>query len=276
MEPKRLTAERFVDMRTGCSYRYVHSSTEYFRPHDHDYYEIFLPLEGRALHLVNNEQIPLKTGTAVLIRPWDTHDYRCENGESFYMLNITFTAETANAIFSFLGEGFDTAALLSPSLPPVVKLSLTEQGDLEERMSRIRLLDHAEPQQRKAALRSLLLHLMADCFAASAKQTQNAPQWLSELREQLKENGAFIRGSEAILELTDKSREHICRSMKKYYGVTVSEYINDLRLVYITNMLRYSDHKILDIIFESGFNNVSWCCKCFQKKYGMTMSEYRK
>ena len=64
--------------------------------------------------------------------------------------------------------------------------------------------------------------------------------------------------------------------MKKYYGVTVSEYINDLRLNYISNMLQYSNHNILDIIFESGFNNVSWCCECFKKKYGASMSEYRK
>ena len=51
MEPKLLTAERFVDRETGCSYRYVHSSTEYFRPHFHDYYEIFILMEGEAKHL---------------------------------------------------------------------------------------------------------------------------------------------------------------------------------------------------------------------------------
>ena len=46
MEPKLLTAERFVDQRIECMYRYILSDTEYFRPHYHDYFEIFLVLSG--------------------------------------------------------------------------------------------------------------------------------------------------------------------------------------------------------------------------------------
>ena len=42
MEPKLLTASRFVDQMTGIGYRYIHSDTEYFRPHYHDYFEVFL------------------------------------------------------------------------------------------------------------------------------------------------------------------------------------------------------------------------------------------
>ena len=95
MEAKLLTAERFVDMRIGCSYRYVHSTTEYFRPHYHDYYEIFILYDGTALHLINGEEKKLYAGDAVFIRPSDTHDYRCINEKGFDMLNITFTADTA-------------------------------------------------------------------------------------------------------------------------------------------------------------------------------------
>ena len=92
----------------------------------------------------------------------------------------------------------------------------------------------------------------------------------------MKNDGNFIKGASVIPDLCDKSREHVSRSMKKYYGVTVSEFVNGLRLNYVANMLRHSDHNILDIIFESGFNNVSWASKCFTEKYGFTMSEYRK
>jgi AraC-like DNA-binding protein len=41
-------------------------------------------------------------------------------------------------------------------------------------------------------------------------------------------------------------------------------------------MLRDSNHGITKIIFESGFNNISWAFEQFKKKYGMTMSQYRK
>ena len=64
--------------------------------------------------------------------------------------------------------------------------------------------------------------------------------------------------------------------MKKYMGSTVSEYINALRLNYIANMLRDSNHAVTEIIYESGFNNISWASEQFKKKYGVTMSQYRK
>ena len=277
MEPKLLTAERFVDTRTGCSYRYVHSSTEYFTPHYHDYYEIFLPLDGNATHIVNGERIPLRRGMAVFIRPFDTHDYICQSGEQYYMLNVTFSAETAEEIFGFLGNGFKKEALLSPSLPPTVGLSDSELEVISARMVDISTIGDGDAEKLKTALRIFIFTLITEHFAKFRERKDSAiPSWLTELRRTMKNDGNFIKGASVIPELCDKSREHVSRSMKKYYGVTVSEFVNGLRLNYVANMLRHSDHNILDIIFESGFNNVSWASKCFVEKYGCTMSEYRK
>ena len=92
----------------------------------------------------------------------------------------------------------------------------------------------------------------------------------------MRADGNFIEGSEKLFALTDKSREHVCRSMKKYMGMTVTEFINDLRLNFIANMLRNSNLSITAIIYESGFNNMSWAAELFKKKYNKTMREYRK
>ncbi len=275
MEAKLLTAEWFVDMRMGISYRYVHGDTEYFRPHYHDYYEIFILLDGEAFHLVNGEKIPIEKGTAVFIRPADTHDYVCIDKKRFDMLNITFTAETAEGIFDFLGGV--RQGLASSELPPMCRLSEGEMQRVADKMTYIRLIDDNSTDALRQALRVLVFELVADVFLQRRDgEDISVPQWLSRLCEELREDRNFIEGMAAIPRLTDKSREHVARSMKKYYGVTVSEYINDLRLNYIANMLQHSNHNILDIIFEAGFNNVSWCCKCFKKKYGVSMSEYRK
>jgi AraC-like DNA-binding protein len=41
-------------------------------------------------------------------------------------------------------------------------------------------------------------------------------------------------------------------------------------------MLKNSNHDIADIVYESGFGNISWASELFRKKYGVTMSGYRK
>ena len=79
-----------------------------------------------------------------------------------------------------------------------------------------------------------------------------------------------------MLELSPKSREHTLRSIKKHTGLTATEYINSLRLNFIANMLRNSNHSVSDIIYESGFNNISWASNLFREKFKMTMSKYRK
>ncbi len=274
MEPKLLTAERFVDTDNGISYRYVHSSTEYFRPHYHDYFEIFISLSGSANHLVNNERIPILRGSAVFVRPSDTHDYVCTGKEAYSMLNVTFTSKTFDELFLYIGtERRDE--LLCGTLPPTVSLNESELKEIEADMTHIRLIEN-DKKALKSALRCFLLKLIAYKFLfRGAVNSREIPAWLIELRSAFREDKNFIEGISALPRLSDKSREHICRCMKKHYGITMSEYINDLRLSYIANMLVYSNHDILDIIFESGFGNVSWCYKCFEKKYGVSLSVYR-
>lgn len=277
MEPKLLTADRFVDSRMGCSYRYVYSDTEYFRPHYHDYYEIFLLLEGEAVHCVNGARIPLKRGSLVFIRPSDTHDYLLRDGKAFSMLNITFTAETADALLDFLGEGFAPHRLFDPQFPPTVLLPSASFDYVIGQMTAIRAIDGNDPNAIKTAIRILIFRILTRFFAAISEPQEAAlPTWLASLCAEMRKNGNFVYGIERLLSLAGKSREHVARSMKRYMGLTPSEFINDLRLNFIANMLKNSNHGIADIVFESGFGNLSWAAEQFHKKYGVAMSVYRK
>jgi len=276
LEAKLLTADRFVDSRTGCGYRYVYSDTEYFRPHYHDYCEVFLALEGAALHLVNGSKNTVRPGDMVFIRPSDTHDYISHSGQRFSMLNITFTVETLWELFSFLGEGFPARELMDAPLPPVVHLTAGELQGFQARMTALNAIYPQDAAALKTALRTLLFEVFTRYFSDFSAGENGIPSWLEVLCAEVRKNGWFVEGSEKLFSLTDRSREHVCRSMKKYMGVTVSEFINDLRLHYIANMLRSSNHSIAQIVFESGFNNLSWASSLFKARFGMTMGNYRK
>ena len=275
MEKKILHAERFVDMETGCSYRYVNSRTERFKPHMHDYYEIFIMLDGNAMHSVNGREVKLCTGDTVLIRANDYHDYGMIDGKPFNFLNLTFTAETMEAVKSYLGEGYDFAKLLDSALPPTVRISRTAFSDIEREMERIRAIAPECVAKRKTAIRIFIMKLFVKIFTDFEPQ-EDVPSWLSEVCERMEHEGNFPYGISRMVELSGKSREHLTRSMRRYMDKTPSEFVNDLRLNYIANMLRNSNHSILDIIFESGFNTVSHASTVFREKYGMNMSEFRK
>lgn len=276
MEAKLLTAERFVDMRTEISYRYVYSETEYFRPHYHDYCEVFLVLEGQARHLVGQSIELLRPRDLVFIRPSDTHDYVSLDGSGFAMLNITFTVDTLRQLFGFLGEGFPAGALLEAPLPPAVHLTAGELEGIHARMAAVGAIAQEDTGALKTALRVLLFELFTRYFSNYTADRRAVPEWLETLCTQVRTTGSFVEGSEKLFALTNRSREHVCRSMKKYMGVTVSEFINELRLRYIASMLRSSNRTVAEIVFASGFNNLSWAATLFKEKYGMTMGKFRK
>lgn len=275
MEPKLLTAQRFVDVRTGISYRYVHSETEYFRPHYHNYCEVFLVLSGEARHLVGQREYLLQPRQLVFVRPSDIHNY-VSAGSGYSMLNITFTLETLQGLFAFLGDGFPASALINATDPPQVLLTQQDFDSINARMTAVRAVDAENLPALKTALRILLVEIFSRHFSGFAADQNAVPQWLETACDRMQRSGSFVEGSEALFALTDRSREHVCRCMKKYKGMTVSEFVNDLRLRYIASMLRFSNYTVAQIVFSSGFNNLSWAAALFREKYGMTMRTYRK
>lgn len=276
MEIKRLLAENFPDLKIGCSYRYVYSDTEYFRPHCHDYFELFIMLEGEAKHLVNGEELNIKQGNLVFIRPNDVHDYLSKNGKKFSFLNIMLTKNTTEELFKYLGEDI-YEKLLSPTLPPCILLTEFQLEDLNLSMQNICSIDVNAENKLKTALRVFILNAVTLFIPSTkTKKQDDAPEWFTSLLEEMKKNGNYVYGVEKMMSLTDKTREHVSRCMKKYTGKTVSEFINGLRLQYVANMLKNSNYSITYIIYESGFNSVTWALESFKKEYGVTMSEYRR
>ena len=161
-------------------------------------------------------------------------------------------------------------------------ISANENVKLAEKYARefhtraVAMASERAANELKTALRSFLFNTFTRYFSSIEQTTESMPPWLEQMCDKIKRDGNFALGSEYFFSLTDKSREHVSRSLKKHTGMTVSEYINSLRLNFIANMLRNSNYSIAQIIFDSGFNNISWATECFKQKYGATMREYRQ
>ena len=72
-----------------------------------------------------------------------------------------------------------------------------------------------------------------------------------------------------------KNEKYLGRLFKKEMGMTYAEYKKECRLEFAESMIAHGDDRIIDIAFECGFNNISYFNRTFQKKYGMSPTEYR-
>jgi AraC family cel operon transcriptional repressor len=271
-----LTADRFVDKQTEIGYRIVNSRTEYFTEHTHDYAEIFIMLTGKARHTAGKTVQSLQAGDVVFIRPSDVHKYAKIRDEEFTFCNLTFTQSTLQSAFLYLGEGFPAAEMMQSEAPPCAHMDAHALKRFSERLNRLGGIAPEDAHRRKTALRILLMDILTAVFSDFSPPTEHIPVWLEQLCARMRTDGGFVEGSERMLALAGCTREHLARSMKKHLGITVSEFISDLRLNYIANMLLSSNKPISEIVFDSGFNTLSLATTRFKQKYGISMRLFRE
>lgn len=161
-----MLAKKHIDADTGFRYRYIQSETEYFRLHCHEYFEIFLTLQGDIAHIINGRCEQLREGSLVLIRPDDIHDYKYQSGDLYRFINLAFDRETAQSLFIFLGRQACEDALLSCAMPPVVRLSAGEKEKLLLLFQGINAVQRNDALQAKTQMRLLLAQVVAKYFLA--------------------------------------------------------------------------------------------------------------
>lgn len=71
------------------------------------------------------------------------------------------------------------------------------------------------------------------------------------------------------------SKYHFSRIFKENTGVTVTEYINKVKIIEAAKMLKESSFSITQIANQLGFSNVSYFIKLFIKHYDQTPYRYR-
>lgn len=71
------------------------------------------------------------------------------------------------------------------------------------------------------------------------------------------------------------SKEYMQKLFKKHEGISITEYISDIKIEAACNMLRYSDRKIQEIAEYLHYGSISHFSSAFRKKMGQSPKEYR-
>lgn len=84
---------------------------------------------------------------------------------------------------------------------------------------------------------------------------------------------------QSVKELSERffiSEAYLCRLFKEGMGVTVTEYINTVRINEACDRLKNSSHTMTEIASDIGYNSYTYFCKMFRKHVGVSPYEYRK
>jgi AraC family transcriptional regulator, dual regulator of chb operon len=271
-----LLSRELIDSATEIHYAYHKSLSDITIEHSHDFYEIFLITKGKAIHGINGKEEIIEEGALVFIRPEDTHYYRKFNGENCELINLAFPALTLTELFNYFGKGYEPDRLLLTELPPEVKLSTIEKDILTTRLEGLNLLSRGNKKQIRTEFRILLAEIFSKYFTLiKVVETKDAPLWLETIKKEMERKENFVIGITRMQELSGKSAEHLSRVFKKYYNLTPTEFILNLRLNYAANLLGNSDENISGVSMEAGFDNLSHFYHLFKKHFQSSPKQFR-
>lgn len=70
-------------------------------------------------------------------------------------------------------------------------------------------------------------------------------------------------------------RKYISRYFKEHFHITLSQYVNHLRLEHARQLLEESAASVTEVAMCSGYQNVSYFIRSFKKMYGVSPLKYR-
>jgi len=264
----KLVAENTLNKETGLHY-VLTNQEKVVALHTHDFYEIFAVIEGELIHCVNGIEIKMTCGDAVVVRPHDFHTIKKSDKHKF--INIAFSVSCFESLVSYAGYSADK--ILSPALPPTVHIGEKEIHSLTSAFFEAETAtdkpDYAASVIRLAVARLTLLFFTRESLP-------DKKDWFLRLLDKLNHKDNFSLGQKSISLLSDYSYEHICREFRKRLNTTPTDYINSIRINYVSNMLINTELPIIDIAFDAGFGNLGYFYTLFNKKHSMPPKKFRQ
>ncbi len=234
--------------------------------HSHDFYEIICMQKGSCVQRLNGEEGVLAEGDLIFLRPGDYHSF---TGQSPDMACLVLSVRCSE--FEAMADAMNRAfagEIRSAAVPPhfpapgALLAGILENGGI---------LPGGTVYERK-----LLMCCFLKLYADHRGEQSERPQKLELALQQMQQPENLRLGIEALLSLTHYSRTHLARLIRRHYGMSPKQLVNDLRLKQACRDLVLTDRRIEEIAESLGFFSTSHFSRIFRRRYGITPAALRR
>ena len=244
--------------------------------HYHDMYEILVMLGGKRYLFCDNYCYTMERGTMAVFKPFEIHYAESRESDFYERYVINFRLEALSPLLSgnelhVLEEKLNSCVIGLTEEQTVLLCRLFKQAD--ECSGRKGFLSE------KLLLSAVLLLVMYAAGLSAEAETLSGGTADPQIVSVLKYINEHYRSVVTLDELSDKvgiSKFYLCRRFHEVTGATVMEYLNNVRLTKVHNMLLNTKNSIDDIAFETGFSSAVNLSRAFKKLYGVSPSEFRR
>lgn len=244
--------------------------------HYHDMYEILVMLGGKRYLFCDNYCYTMERGTMAVFRPFEIHYAESRESDFYERYVINFRLEALSPLLSgnelhVLEEKLNSCVIDLTEEQTVLLCRLFKQADECSRLKGF--------LSEKLLLSAVLLLVMYAAGLSEGAETLSGGTADPQIVSVLKYINEHYRSVVMLDDLSDKvgiSKFYLCRRFHEVTGATVIEYLNNVRLTKVHNMLLNTKNSIDDIAFETGFSSAVNLSRAFKKLYGVSPSEFRR
>lgn len=252
-------------------------------PHGHVQWEVCIYEGGISKTTVNGIVYDYSTrGDVFVLGPNHTHAIEFDENKKHAHRDIYCSNEDMRRICSLVRPDlYDTisreAAPLTFKLRPNVLESVIAELEELEAMCILTDPEDTETMRRQQSIANGFIHyLLALYIKEEWKKNDSTPLWFYNVVHDISQPEVFSGRISDIIGRTNYSHAQFSKIFRQYTGMSVIEYVVNLRLDYAANLLTKTSRSVLDIASAVGYDSVSFFIRIFKKKYGTTPSQYRK
>ncbi len=293
-EYKNINTYRITDNNNGLPFFIIRLDKCSQVLHRHEFVQIIYMSKGKLKHILNNNVFEVYKGDIFVIPPYVPHYFINDSEDKFELVEFEFIPEFINEKFSkdYRDNSFMDFAYLEPFLvaenevKPRLNLTGSIQHEVENILSEIIREYEAKDSDFQLLVKALLQKLLVIVGREFRRNVEGSEsQNLFDRHRDALFNAIEYINNNFFYEITLKDAAREAMLSQSYFSYlfklmtqkTFTEYVNDMRISRAIEMLKTKrDMKIVDICFETGFNNVNHFNRVFRQSTGVTPMAFRK
>lgn len=230
--------------------------------HRHNYYMLFVLLDGVSAHMIDMEKVTLNAGEMGLIVPGQVHLAHPEQTGTGW--GIAFTADFLPMV----------------SLPMTLQGPVTLPADELSAVNQIICLMDKEYKEKKAMAIPLLQHYLSILLLILQRHNADTPaankSLLIRYRELVAAHYLEWTKPAQYAEALHISVDYLNDIVRQHSGQTASSLITERRILEAKRLLLHADESVKEIAWHLQFNEVSYFNRFFKQHTGYTPAAFRE
>ena len=255
---------------SGLAFASKSTSSEDEFIHGHAFVECFFVCEGSIIHRTENHEETLFVGDGVIIAPTVTHEF--ERTQPCTHRDAMISMELFRECSSFLNSKIYEQLLSERSLRfhiDVERIQFFEKTVI----SYISASDVFQKKMYEKILTTLLLsYIILPDFYESASVNDFRSKCITVISNVFHKPNAM----ELVYQQLQFNKSYLSKKFKDVFGMTITDYINEMRVKYAAYLLSVTEHTLTYICESVGYESLPYFNKVFKTHYHTTPAKYRK